>query len=243
MTFTLRIDDQRFYVTTYLHTQSFIKEYKRSHLDLLVAVVTFCVTLAFNTEYGLIAGLGTSLLCIYWMPRGGALLVRLWLRPSLARREACDVVIISLARLYRAPPRIRWRLTDYLRYHRRARGASPLTVVVLDGENLLACTSSSSSSSSPNIKRFLENTIRAIEKGGVPNYMIALVGLPDGNGGEHELQGLLTPKQMQVHHEVTTRAHSIDTISDFGVNVAAREGSSSGIMGGLPSEAGRAASS
>ena len=88
--------------------------YRRCKLDFLVCIATFIVTLLFDTELGLLCGLGLSLLVLPWTNRGGALLVRFFLQPQIDCTDPCRVVVICLKRLQRCPAWVRSRLGNYL---------------------------------------------------------------------------------------------------------------------------------
>lgn len=185
-----------------LDLQTIKKEYERSKLDLLVAIVTFCVTLVFDTELGLLAGLGTSAAVLYWMPRGGALLIRLSLSPALKRRGPCDLLVVDLGRLLTLPTCIRMRLHDYLRYERRARAASPFLMVIIDGGMLNSCISSSGSISHSN---------------GLPSFIKG----KEGQGKEEAIvQGCYKEDHREKHmvtviKEVLTAAESVGVPSNM----------------------------
>ena len=175
-----------------LDVESLKKEYRRSRLDLCVALVTFCVTLAFDTELGLLAGLSASAVLLYWMPRGGALITRVLVRPILRRRGKCDVCVVDLARLASLPVRVQVRLEDYLRYERRARGANPHMLLILDGQGIGASRRNSGGNSGGgknggkqemggrekgHVHTVVRRAMDAAVAAGLPREIVTLVGL------------------------------------------------------------------
>ena len=214
-----------------LDPRALLNECRRSRGDALVVAATFTVTLALDTELGLLAGLGTALLVLYWTPRGGALLTRLLLRPTLKRRPRCDVLVLDLARLCGLAPRIRRRLADHLKHERAARGAAPHLLVLLDGGRVAG-------GGGLVVAAAVRDAVAAAEAAGVPKEMVVVVGLPvaatdaaaaggdnseeekTGKDGQEERLLVLSPAQAEVARGVLERAHSLGLVSEFGEEVA-----------------------
>jgi hypothetical protein len=212
------------------------RECRRSRLDALVLLLTFAVTLTLDTELGLLAGLGASALCLYWMPRGGALLTRLFLRPALKRRPRCNVLVIDLARFVKLSPRIRRRLVDYLKHERAARGAGPHMLVLLDGYGVEDSEAVGPESSV--VAAAVREVMLAAAEVGIPKEMVVPVGLPSSassysgpstmkqNGEEKQAAAhpvlLLSPEQAEVARGVLERAHSLGLVCEYGEQVAMR---------------------
>ncbi len=219
----------------------------RSRLDALVLLLTFAVTLTLDTELGLLAGLGASALCLYWMPRGGALLTRLLLRPALKRRPrcGCDVLVIDLARYARLAPRVRRRLVGYLQHERAARRAGPHMLVLLDGGGVKKDSNKGAGPDSAAVVAVaaaVREVTAAAAEVGIPKEMVVPVGLPapaaasfaapwttKPNGEEKEKQAatavrplLLSPEQAEVARGVLERAHSLGLVCEYGEQVAMR---------------------
>ena len=229
-----------------LDVESLKKEYKRSRLDLCVALVTFCVTLAFDTELGLLAGLSASAVLLYWMPRGGALITRVLLRPILRRRGKCDVCVVDLARLASLPVRVQVRFEDYLRYERRAREASPHMLLILDGQGIGASRRNSGGNGGGgknggeqqkggreegHVNTVARRAMDAAVAAGLPREMVALVGLSlssnsSSNGSSSTDAAsssslLLSAKQVELAQGVLERAHSVSLVAAYGEEVMA----------------------
>jgi hypothetical protein len=226
------------------------RECRRSKLDALVVLVTFAVTLTLDTELGLLAGLAASALCLYWMPRGGALLTRLLLHPTLKRRPRCDVLVIDLARYVTLSLRIRARLRDYLRHERAARGAGPHMLVLLDGGRLVVGDGEGAGKRAKvGVVGAVSEVVVAAAGVGIPKEMVVPVGpLPSdaapalgkpgskgsgpGAGEEKQQQQqqqqqqqhqspLLSPEQ-EVARGVLERAHSLGLVCEYGAQIAER---------------------
>lgn len=229
-----------------------LHEARCSPLDACVLLITFTVTLLLDTELGLLAGLGAALLLLPWTPRGGALLTRLLLRPTLKRRNCprsgatggCDVLVIDLARFCGLRPRFRRRLADYLRHERAASGAGPHLLVLLDGGRV-GRGGEGEGVRAEVVAAAVRDAVAAAAAAGVPREMVVPVGLPvavdddtigagdgdakekNGRGQEEEQDraGLLlrvSPAQATVARGVLERAHSLGLVSEFGEEVALR---------------------
>jgi hypothetical protein len=223
-----------------LDLKSLKQEYRRSRLDFVVALVTFCVTLAFDTELGLLAGLSASALLLYWMPRGGALITRVLLRPILRRRGKCDVCVVDLARLASLPLRVQVRLEDYLRYERRARGANPYMLLILDGQGVVARDKgvdggnvggrkndwkAKGGREEAHIQIVVRRAMDAAVGAGLPLAMVTLVGLSFSSSCSHSNSStsslLLSAKQEELAQAVLERAHSVSLVAAYGEDVMA----------------------
>jgi len=207
------------------------REYQRSKLDAIVAFVTFAITLAFDTELGLLGGISASALLVYWMPRGGAFIIRLYVRPRFRRHDKCSICVIDLPRLLLSPTWAQRRLTDYLKSARRSGGAAGMLVILSwhekwkdeeksgrDDKVSWEARRRTGQIDENRVQAMIQRAMEAADAAGVPREMTTIVGLPlPGKSCQSvDLSLLMTEGQRKVAENVLRRASSISLLAAYG---------------------------
>jgi MFS superfamily sulfate permease-like transporter len=214
-----------------LDFESMRREYRRSKLDAIVAFVTFSITLAFDTELGLLGGISASALLVYWMPRGGAFITRLYVRPRFRRHDKCSICVIDLPRLLLSPTWAQRRLTDYLKSARRSGGAAGMLVILSwhekwkdeeksgrDDKVSWEARRRNGQMDEHRVQAMIQRAMEAADAAGVPREMTTIVGLPlPGKSCQSaDLSLLVTEGQRKVAENVWRRASSISLLAAYG---------------------------